>query len=209
MSPAKGQKDNCWVLGLLLVLFLTPTLPSPESHLLFTFISAREPETRQAPPQGLAFPVLHLQLCRSCYKPLRSVPSHQPRELSPSQYVRGTHRNVMTAELRGSYDCHVHVMCFPVLQLFVGLGFPYEGPAPLEAIANGCAFLNPKFNPPKSSKNTDFFIGKPTLREVSIRSVPLSCMLLCLCVCGWVARVCACAHAGMHMCAGMFVEATG
>lgn len=48
----------------------------------------------------------------------------------------------------------------------MGLSFPYEGPAPLEAIANGCAFLNPKFNPPKSSKNTDFFKGKPTLREV-------------------------------------------
>lgn len=55
---------------------------------------------------------------------------------------------------------------FSPLQLFVGLSFPYEGPAPLEAIANGCAFLNPKFNPPKSSKNTDFFKGKPTLREV-------------------------------------------
>ncbi|XP_030884095.1 alpha-1,6-mannosylglycoprotein 6-beta-N-acetylglucosaminyltransferase A [Leptonychotes weddellii] len=52
-------------------------------------------------------------------------------------------------------------------KLFVGLGFPYEGPAPLEAIANGCAFLNPKFSPPKSSKNTDFFIGKPTLRELT------------------------------------------
>lgn len=50
----------------------------------------------------------------------------------------------------------------------MGLSFPYEGPAPLEAIANGCAFLNPKFNPPKSSKNTDFFKGKPTLREVSV-----------------------------------------
>ncbi|KAM5125619.1 alpha-1,6-mannosylglycoprotein 6-beta-N-acetylglucosaminyltransferase A-like [Callospermophilus lateralis] len=52
-------------------------------------------------------------------------------------------------------------------KLFVGLGFPYEGPAPLKAIANGCAFLNPKFNPPKSSKNTDFFISKPTLRELT------------------------------------------
>ncbi|KAF2985068.1 hypothetical protein EK904_012667, partial [Melospiza melodia maxima] len=51
--------------------------------------------------------------------------------------------------------------------LFVGLGFPYEGPAPLEAIANGCAFLNLRFNPPKSSKNTDFFKGKPTLRELT------------------------------------------
>ena len=29
-------------------------------------------------------------------------------------------------------------------QLFIGLGFPYEGPAPLEAIAQGCVFLNPK-----------------------------------------------------------------
>ncbi|KAI1237357.1 hypothetical protein IHE44_0014622 [Lamprotornis superbus] len=52
-------------------------------------------------------------------------------------------------------------------KLFVGLGFPYEGPAPLEAIANGCAFLNLRFNPPKSSKNTDFFKGKPTLRELT------------------------------------------
>ena len=69
---------------------------------------------------------------------------------------------------RQSWLMCLHVVCSSVLQLFVGLGFPYEGPAPLEAIANGCAFLNPKFNPPKSSKNTDFFIGKPTLREVSI-----------------------------------------
>ncbi|KAJ8019701.1 Alpha-1,6-mannosylglycoprotein 6-beta-N-acetylglucosaminyltransferase A [Holothuria leucospilota] len=52
-------------------------------------------------------------------------------------------------------------------KLFVGLGFPYEGPAPLEAIANGCVFLNPSFNPPKNSKNTKFFEGKPTLREFS------------------------------------------
>ncbi|KAG1945894.1 alpha-1,6-mannosylglycoprotein 6-beta-N-acetylglucosaminyltransferase A [Pimephales promelas] len=52
-------------------------------------------------------------------------------------------------------------------KLFVGLSFPYEGPAPLEAIANGCAFLNPRFDPSKSSKNTDFFKGKPTLRELT------------------------------------------
>lgn len=91
-------------------------------------------------------------------------------------------------------------MCFPVLQLFVGLGFPYEGPAPLEAIANGCAFLNPKFNPPKSSKNTDFFIGKPTLREVSIERIPLSLRVLCLSVYGRVAHVC------RHVCSGQRVK---
>lgn len=31
------------------------------------------------------------------------------------------------------------------LKIFVGLGFPYEGPAPLEAIADGAVFLNPVF----------------------------------------------------------------
>ncbi|XP_057201460.1 alpha-1,6-mannosylglycoprotein 6-beta-N-acetylglucosaminyltransferase B isoform X1 [Triplophysa rosa] len=52
-------------------------------------------------------------------------------------------------------------------KLFMGLGFPYEGPAPLEAIANGCVFLQPKFNPARSSQNHEFFRGKPTSREVS------------------------------------------
>ncbi|XP_054614739.1 alpha-1,6-mannosylglycoprotein 6-beta-N-acetylglucosaminyltransferase B-like [Dunckerocampus dactyliophorus] len=52
-------------------------------------------------------------------------------------------------------------------KLFIGFGFPYEGPAPLEAIANGCIFLQPKFSPPHSSLNHDFFRGKPTSREVS------------------------------------------
>ncbi|VDN35765.1 unnamed protein product, partial [Cylicostephanus goldi] len=31
------------------------------------------------------------------------------------------------------------------VDIFVGLGFPFEGPAPLEAIANGAIFINPKF----------------------------------------------------------------
>uniref|UniRef100_A0A8C4TEW0 alpha-1,6-mannosyl-glycoprotein 6-beta-N-acetylglucosaminyltransferase n=1 Tax=Erpetoichthys calabaricus TaxID=27687 RepID=A0A8C4TEW0_ERPCA len=52
-------------------------------------------------------------------------------------------------------------------KLFVGMGFPYEGPAPLEAIANGCIFLQPGFNPPHSSLNHAFFKGKPTSREIS------------------------------------------
>ncbi|XP_041481614.1 alpha-1,6-mannosylglycoprotein 6-beta-N-acetylglucosaminyltransferase A-like isoform X2 [Lytechinus variegatus] len=52
-------------------------------------------------------------------------------------------------------------------KLFIGLGFPYEGPAPLEAVANGCVFLNPKFTPPKNSKNTKFFTGKPTARALT------------------------------------------
>ncbi|KAL2087201.1 hypothetical protein ACEWY4_018260 [Coilia grayii] len=52
-------------------------------------------------------------------------------------------------------------------KLFIGFGFPYEGPAPLEAIANGCVFLQPRFHPPHSSLNHEFFRGKPTSREVS------------------------------------------
>lgn len=56
-------------------------------------------------------------------------------------------------------------ICLP-LQVFVGLGFPYEGPAPIEAIALGCVFLQPRFDPPHSSDDNDFYKGKPTTRRV-------------------------------------------
>ncbi|XP_059892565.1 alpha-1,6-mannosylglycoprotein 6-beta-N-acetylglucosaminyltransferase B-like [Gadus macrocephalus] len=49
-------------------------------------------------------------------------------------------------------------------KVFVGLGFPYEGPAPIEALALGCVFLQPSLTPPNSSS---FYRGKPTTREVS------------------------------------------
>uniref|UniRef100_A0A3B4XBF0 alpha-1,6-mannosyl-glycoprotein 6-beta-N-acetylglucosaminyltransferase n=2 Tax=Seriola lalandi dorsalis TaxID=1841481 RepID=A0A3B4XBF0_SERLL len=52
-------------------------------------------------------------------------------------------------------------------KVFVGLGFPYEGPAPIEAIALGCIFLQPQFDPPHSSDNNDFYKGKPTTRQIS------------------------------------------
>jgi len=52
-------------------------------------------------------------------------------------------------------------------KLFVGMGFPYEGPAPLEAIAQGCFFLNPRIDPPKNRENSVFFKGKPTLRALT------------------------------------------
>ncbi|XP_066929864.1 alpha-1,6-mannosylglycoprotein 6-beta-N-acetylglucosaminyltransferase A-like [Clytia hemisphaerica] len=51
--------------------------------------------------------------------------------------------------------------------LFVGLGFPYEGPAPLEAIANGCFFLNVKLDPPLGRRNDKFFKSKPTERRLT------------------------------------------
>nr|XP_058948310.1 alpha-1,6-mannosylglycoprotein 6-beta-N-acetylglucosaminyltransferase A-like [Pocillopora verrucosa] len=52
-------------------------------------------------------------------------------------------------------------------KVFIGLGFPYEGPAPLEAIAQGCIFLNAKFDPPHNRLNTGFFKLKPTLRNLT------------------------------------------
>ena len=57
--------------------------------------------------------------------------------------------------------------------MFVGLGFPYEGPAPLEAIANGCFFVNPKITPPINKKNSVFFRLKPTFREVGRAEVEI------------------------------------
>lgn len=53
------------------------------------------------------------------------------------------------------------------LQVFVGLGFPYEGPAPIEAIALGCVFLQPRLHPPHSADNNNFYKGKPTSRKVN------------------------------------------
>ncbi|XP_041806295.1 alpha-1,6-mannosylglycoprotein 6-beta-N-acetylglucosaminyltransferase A-like [Chelmon rostratus] len=52
-------------------------------------------------------------------------------------------------------------------KVFVGLSFPYEGPAPLEALANGCPFLNPRLHPPQSRLNSEFFGDKPNIREVT------------------------------------------
>ncbi|CAO4362118.1 unnamed protein product [Caenorhabditis nigoni] len=49
--------------------------------------------------------------------------------------------------------------------IFFGLGFPLEGPAPLEAMARGAVFINARFEKPKSRKNYKFLAEKPTLRE--------------------------------------------
>ncbi|KAG5454111.1 Alpha-1,6-mannosylglycoprotein 6-beta-N-acetylglucosaminyltransferase A [Clonorchis sinensis] len=52
------------------------------------------------------------------------------------------------------------------VQVLIGLGFPFEGPAPLEAIANGIVFLNMRLKPPHGRARTPFFAGKPTDREL-------------------------------------------
>ncbi|XP_034049796.1 alpha-1,6-mannosylglycoprotein 6-beta-N-acetylglucosaminyltransferase B-like [Thalassophryne amazonica] len=52
-------------------------------------------------------------------------------------------------------------------KVFVGLGFPYEGPAPIEAVALGCIFLQPRFDPPHTADNNYFYKGKPTTRKIS------------------------------------------
>ncbi|XP_056873665.1 alpha-1,6-mannosylglycoprotein 6-beta-N-acetylglucosaminyltransferase B-like isoform X1 [Takifugu flavidus] len=52
-------------------------------------------------------------------------------------------------------------------KVFVGLGFPYEGPAPIEAISLGCVFLQPRFSTSHSSDSNGFYSGKPTTRQIS------------------------------------------
>jgi len=46
-------------------------------------------------------------------------------------------------------------------RMFVGLGFPFDGPAPFEALASGCVFLNRKFSTPQGPKNNPFLSGRP------------------------------------------------
>lgn len=59
-------------------------------------------------------------------------------------------------------------------KIFIGLGFPYEGPSPIEALQNGAYFLNAKLEPPvsrseemKVSYIRDFFNDKPTFRRLN------------------------------------------
>lgn len=52
-------------------------------------------------------------------------------------------------------------------KVFVGLGFPFDGPGPFEALVSGCAFIQPKFDPPLTGKNTPFLSGKPTSRALT------------------------------------------
>jgi len=52
-------------------------------------------------------------------------------------------------------------------KVFVGLGFPFEGPAPLEAISKGCFFLNTKLIPPLNRENSKFFKSKPMFRKLT------------------------------------------
>ncbi|XP_065915908.1 alpha-1,6-mannosylglycoprotein 6-beta-N-acetylglucosaminyltransferase A-like isoform X3 [Dysidea avara] len=55
-------------------------------------------------------------------------------------------------------------------KLFIGLGFPYEGPGALEALANGCPFIQPKYKPPRGKSNEKFFRNKPTNRMLTSQS---------------------------------------
>jgi len=52
-------------------------------------------------------------------------------------------------------------------KLFIGLGFPFEGPGPLDAIANGAVYLNPLYKHAKNKFNDVFFKFKPTLRKLT------------------------------------------
>ncbi|CAB3408837.1 unnamed protein product [Caenorhabditis bovis] len=51
------------------------------------------------------------------------------------------------------------------VHLFFGLGFPLEGPAPLEAIAHGAIFINAHFDVAKNRINYKFLGEKPTFRQ--------------------------------------------
>ncbi|KAI6660443.1 Alpha-1,6-mannosylglycoprotein 6-beta-N-acetylglucosaminyltransferase B-like [Oopsacas minuta] len=42
-------------------------------------------------------------------------------------------------------------------KLFIGLGYPYDGPGPFEALAEGAIFLQHKFSPSRNRDNDKFF----------------------------------------------------
>lgn len=52
-------------------------------------------------------------------------------------------------------------------KLFVGMGYPYDGPGPFEALAEGTVFLQSKFLEAKNRENDIFFRRKPTSRSIT------------------------------------------
>ncbi|XP_022787502.1 alpha-1,6-mannosylglycoprotein 6-beta-N-acetylglucosaminyltransferase A-like isoform X2 [Stylophora pistillata] len=57
---------------------------------------------------------------------------------------------------------------FQSSKVFVGLGMPFEGPAALEALANGCFFINPKIT--SQNPYAEVFIGMPFVQTVDIEN---------------------------------------
>lgn len=55
-------------------------------------------------------------------------------------------------------------------KLFIGTGFPYEGPGPLEAMQAGTVYIQPKFLTPRSTLNSEFFRGKPNSRVLNTQN---------------------------------------
>jgi len=74
-----------------------------------------------------------------------------------------------------------------VFQLCIGLGDPVESPSVLEALANGCVFLNPR-----RRSNEAQFKNKPTGRLVRVLSMEWSFLTwhsdICLVVYWWSNR---------------------
>lgn len=53
-----------------------------------------------------------------------------------------------------------------LLQYFIGLGEPLESTAAVEALANGCIFINPRFS--GNLSNILQHMDKPTSRKVGL-----------------------------------------
>ena len=97
-------------------------------------------------------------------------------------------RKVVASEIESEFDKQTllqnnhpglnSTQFFEVLEsakVFIGLGFPFEGPSPIEALQAGCYFINPIWEPPigrvldgpnPKEYIRGFFSGKPTIRKL-------------------------------------------
>lgn len=80
---------------------------------------------------------------------------HGTAKGTPPAYV--TNHGVLTPEEYG--------VLLEETVLFLGVGFPLDGPSPFEAMARGCIYVNAKFPHPINSQNDSKLRGKPTLRS--------------------------------------------
>ena len=123
--------------------------------------------------------ILALELPKSQFFTLHTT-------LSDSEFEKA--KKVVASEIESEFDKQTlfqnnhpgmnSTQFFGVLEgakIFIGLGFPFEGPSPIEALQAGCYFINPIWEPPigrsldgENSKEyiRGFFSNKPTVRQL-------------------------------------------
>jgi hypothetical protein len=144
--------------------WIPDTIPDPENTFLgFAQVIDREVQ-RQAPALKAAAPRTALVWGKEqSYWTAPGVADYLARFTDKGYALHATMGGVgipksIAVTNHGSMSPHDFVRLLASAELFIGLGDPIIGPSPIDALAYGCVYINPKFIPPKDLAK----YGKPS-----------------------------------------------